>query len=95
MLSTIRITTPREFLAQHDEVSEMRNFESLGWYEVHGKLAASVKMDRDTPRENLFASLSSDGVSIDGVPYALTGVESFALVTIRAGTIIGLVVEPR
>lgn len=73
----------------------MRNFESLGWYEVRGKPAASVKLDRDTPRENLFASLSTDGISIDGVPYTLTGVESFAIPTIRAGTTIGLVVEPR
>lgn len=71
----------------------MRSFYSLGWSEIRGKPVATVKLDRNEPFYGIAQRMNEDGVSIDGLPYKILGVENYAMPVILAGSTIGLMVE--
>lgn len=71
----------------------MRAFKSQGWYKVKERQCVAVKLDREEVRDGLLERLQAEGVTVDGVPYEIDGVESYALGTLREGSPIGLRID--
>jgi len=72
----------------------VRSYSAIDWYEIKGRgKVASVINDQEFERDT--RHLWGEEVLIDGLPYIVRGVESYALQTIRVGAPIGLLVEPK
>lgn len=68
-------------------------FQAIEWFHIARGDVAVVPLHEDTPREELAKKLQT--VVIDGHEYTPIGVESYAIQTIRAGMIVGILVKER
>lgn len=69
----------------------MNVFASRGWYRIRGRGWAAVVVARENMARD---ALVGNVVTIDGEEMVVTGVESYALASIRGGDEISLLVKP-
>jgi hypothetical protein len=72
--------------------NEELRFKSESTYTLGKRMVFVVLNDRDRVRGD-WSGILNEVVEIDGVRYACTGVESYALNIIRSGSPIGLLVK--
>jgi hypothetical protein len=72
----------------------MREFNSIEWFTLRGNPVASVILDKEEVRATMLETFQREGVTVDGVERKVIDVESWALLTIRKGSPIALMLEP-